>query len=207
MTAEDFMRRFAEIATPVETYVKAGYSLELAQRWYSSHFCTKREIPLVLEYGIDDILLDIIEKYNVERDDFEMRDIKLYARHWNEIIDDIFLGHNVIPVGDYLTYRLVINRADGCIELRPIEAADLDFLDEEQAYRCARNGECFLEAMLYYIENSGPIFLKKKAEGRRNETEEEVLLLKDIAHVCTELAGGSQFTNYWYFEICVLDDY
>lgn len=135
-----------------------------------------------------------------------MRDIKLYARHWNEVIDDIFLEHNVIPVGDYPMHRLVINRADGCIELRPIDIPDLDFVVEGKGYRCAKNGEHFLEAMLYFKEHRNPIHLKKIAESRMDETQEELLVLKQIARVCTELAGGSQFMVYWH-EVCGIDDY
>ncbi|MBS1536202.1 MAG: hypothetical protein JST20_00475 [Bacteroidetes bacterium] len=69
---------------------------------------------------------------------------------------------------------------------------------EHHGYRCAFDGEHFLEAGLWFVKNSNPIYFTRSKEERMDLTNEEINIMKEIADRCTALAGGSQFADYWY---------
>lgn len=205
MTANEFIELYAKLAVPVEAFLHEKNGDILKKIYYDPYFCKKREIPLLLPYTYDDVILDIIKNYEVDNGTFTFfQGLRFHYKYNVDYLDRLFLEYNAIIIGSHTSDTLVINIEDGVVEYRNSETPEAESVFKGHGFRCALDGEHFLEAGLWYEKNITPINLAKSREDRMNPSEEEVEEIRRIAAQCTEIAGGKQFTDYWYSYVCEL---
>jgi len=171
MRAEDFTERLAASAPTVQQLRSVGLSTDEAAVFAGSYHAKAR--PDTAAKAFADPLLDWVSR-------FDVREIEIGMMSFGPLAPK----DSVWEIGRVETDPIVVDRASGEVEVRDSQPTG------RTLWKCARNGEAFLEAALL-----AAAFLARCAYDA--QLSEDAAKRRATAADCARAAGGSEYESFY----------
>lgn len=169
----EFIEQLAGIPLPDAAYRQAGLSSKDVKDFKKKYIPLKKKKTNKKDVPFNDPILSLMAAYDVTK-------VSIGMVEFNKKIE---YDGDLIIFGNFEVDRMAINCVTG-------EVLVLDEMSDKVMWRCAVNGDTFLDALIYI----GKFLEKRSVDDGLYEDEKANL---KIAKACSKIAGGAKYMKFF----------